>query len=167
MICSNSNPLPPFSLPFRSVYLLNNINSNFLGRFLKRLLISISYEYLFWFSWWVLEKTEDGRQVLILDSTIFHPQGGGQPADLGLISNSDFKFIVQDVRSKDKIVCFFFLFIHLNNLFLPFLCLAVLYSVVIIVFVLCNYNRCIIMGILKILTMENCKKILKKAFKFR
>ncbi|CAA2959601.1 Alanine--tRNA ligase [Olea europaea subsp. europaea] len=49
-------------------------------------------------------QTEDGRQVLILDSTIFHPQGGGQPADPGLISNSDFKFIVQDVRSKDKIV---------------------------------------------------------------
>lgn len=49
-------------------------------------------------------QTEDERQVLILDSTIFHPQGDGQPADTGLISISDFKFIVQDVRSKDKIV---------------------------------------------------------------
>ncbi|PIN08158.1 Alanine--tRNA ligase [Handroanthus impetiginosus] len=47
---------------------------------------------------------EDGRQVLILDSTIFHPQGGGQPSDTGSISNPQFKFIVQDVRSKDKIV---------------------------------------------------------------
>jgi len=46
---------------------------------------------------------------LILDSTIFHPQGGGQPADTGVITiaaDSSFKFIVQDVRSKDGIVSF-------------------------------------------------------------
>ncbi|KAL2244144.1 UNVERIFIED_CONTAM: Alanyl-tRNA editing protein AlaX-L [Sesamum indicum] len=47
---------------------------------------------------------EDGRQTLVLDSTIFHPQGGGQPSDKGSISNPLFKFIVEDVRSKDKIV---------------------------------------------------------------
>ncbi|KAL3829372.1 hypothetical protein ACJIZ3_018174 [Penstemon smallii] len=47
---------------------------------------------------------DDGRQTLILDSTVFHPQGGGQPSDTGSISNSHFNFIVQDVRSKDKIV---------------------------------------------------------------
>lgn len=50
---------------------------------------------------------EDGRHGLILDSTIFHPQGGGQPSDTGFItdvSNSLFKFIVQDVRSKNGIV---------------------------------------------------------------
>lgn len=47
---------------------------------------------------------DDGRHILVLDSTIFHPQGGGQPADTGSISNPDFSFIVQDVRSKDKIV---------------------------------------------------------------
>ncbi|XP_059632728.1 uncharacterized protein LOC132275285 [Cornus florida] len=49
----------------------------------------------------------DGRRALILDSTIFHPQGGGQPADTGFIiisTDSDFKFVVQDVRSKDGIV---------------------------------------------------------------
>ncbi|KAH8495117.1 hypothetical protein H0E87_018341 [Populus deltoides] len=52
-------------------------------------------------------KGEDGRNALILDSTIFHPQGGGQPADTGVITiaaDSSFKFIVQDVRSKDGIV---------------------------------------------------------------
>jgi Ser-tRNA(Ala) deacylase AlaX len=37
---------------------------------------------------------------------VFHPQGGGQPSDTGLIvfSGSDLKFSVQDVRSKDGIV---------------------------------------------------------------
>lgn len=62
---------------------------------------------------WKLESTasvcssflgEDGRHVMILDSTIFHPQGGGQPADTGFISSSGFKFVVQDVRSRDKVV---------------------------------------------------------------
>jgi Ser-tRNA(Ala) deacylase AlaX len=48
---------------------------------------------------------EDGRRALILDSTIFHPQGGGQPYDTGFITHSSgFKFVVQDVRSKDGIV---------------------------------------------------------------
>ncbi|KAL8195728.1 hypothetical protein R6Q57_025481 [Mikania cordata] len=49
----------------------------------------------------------DGRHALILDSTVFHPQGGGQPADTGLItdvSSSRFKFVVQDVRSRNGIV---------------------------------------------------------------
>ncbi|XP_073053389.1 uncharacterized protein [Primulina eburnea] len=47
---------------------------------------------------------EDGRHILVLDSTIFHPQGGGQPSDTGSISNPEFSFVVQDVRSKEKIV---------------------------------------------------------------
>ncbi|VVA97886.1 unnamed protein product [Arabis nemorensis] len=53
-----------------------------------------------------LYKAQDGRTALILDSTVFHPQGGGQPSDTGFIvfSVSDFKFSVQDVRSKDGIV---------------------------------------------------------------
>ncbi|GKB09475.1 alanine--tRNA ligase, partial [Tanacetum coccineum] len=50
---------------------------------------------------------DDGRHVLVLDSTVFHPQGGGQPADGGYITDvycSRFKFLVQDVRSKNGIV---------------------------------------------------------------
>lgn len=55
-----------------------------------------------------MNQGEDGRIALILDSTVFHPQGGGQPSDTGLIefAGSDFKFSVQDVRSKDGIVRF-------------------------------------------------------------
>ncbi|XVF38715.1 hypothetical protein REPUB_Repub20aG0125700 [Reevesia pubescens] len=51
-------------------------------------------------------KGDDGRKALILDSTIFHPQGGGQPADTGFISitTSNLRFCVQDVRSKDGVV---------------------------------------------------------------
>ncbi|KAJ8766288.1 hypothetical protein K2173_022347 [Erythroxylum novogranatense] len=52
-------------------------------------------------------KGDDGREALVLDSTIFHPQGGGQPADTGFIfiaGDSEVRFIVRDVRSKDGIV---------------------------------------------------------------
>ncbi|XP_074294681.1 uncharacterized protein LOC141622548 [Silene latifolia] len=53
-----------------------------------------------------ITQTEDGRQALILESTIFHPQGGGQPSDTGFITvqNSDIHFVVQDVRSINGIV---------------------------------------------------------------
>lgn len=44
----------------------------------------------------------------MLDATIFHPQGGGQPSDTGFITNanSDFEFVVEDVRLKDGIVSY-------------------------------------------------------------
>lgn len=51
---------------------------------------------------------DDGRRALILASTIFHPQGGGQPSDTGYIAitiaDLNIKFIVEDVRSKEGIV---------------------------------------------------------------
>lgn len=54
----------------------------------------------------ILSQAQDGRTALILESTVFHPQGGGQPSDTGSIvfAGSDFKFSVQDARSKDGIV---------------------------------------------------------------
>ncbi|KAK1293577.1 hypothetical protein QJS10_CPB17g01348 [Acorus calamus] len=47
-----------------------------------------------------------GRQALVLESTIFHPQGGGQPSDTGFIIDrrSGLKFVVADVRLKDGLV---------------------------------------------------------------
>jgi Ser-tRNA(Ala) deacylase AlaX len=43
-----------------------------------------------------IQDQEQG-QALILDRTIFHPQGGGQPADRGWIEGENGKFEVQDV----------------------------------------------------------------------
>ena len=43
------------------------------------------------------KQTEKG-QAIILEQTIFYPQGGGQPADTGKISSENAVFIVEDVR---------------------------------------------------------------------
>lgn len=47
---------------------------------------------------------EDGRNVLILDKTIFYPQGGGQQYDLGIIESGSNIFEVQEVRFIDGYV---------------------------------------------------------------
>lgn len=49
---------------------------------------------------------EGDRLALILDRTIFYPQGGGQPADHGWIADiyQQFMFRVEDVRLKDGLV---------------------------------------------------------------
>jgi len=49
---------------------------------------------------------ETGKTALILDQTIFYPQGGGQPYDQGTIQtlNDSATFLVDEVRFKDGIV---------------------------------------------------------------
>lgn len=49
---------------------------------------------------------ETEKKSLILDQTIFYPQGGGQPYDQGVIKKSDnsASFSVEEVRFKDGIV---------------------------------------------------------------
>jgi len=51
-----------------------------------------------------IQQTETGKTTLILDQTIFYPQGGGQPFDTGTISNGSSEFIVDGVRFKDGLV---------------------------------------------------------------
>lgn len=49
---------------------------------------------------------ETGKHAVILDHTIFYPQGGGQPYDQGTIKSLDASalFLVEEVRLKDGIV---------------------------------------------------------------
>lgn len=51
-----------------------------------------------------IQTTEDGRVSIILDHTIFYPQGGGQPYDQGIISTDEVVFEVQEVRFVDGLV---------------------------------------------------------------
>ena len=43
----------------------------------------------------------DGNHTVILNQTIFYPQGGGQPSDQGVISSGDAEFLVKKVL-KDR-----------------------------------------------------------------
>jgi Ser-tRNA(Ala) deacylase AlaX len=49
-------------------------------------------------------KWEDGRDFVVLVSTIFYPQGGGQPFDQGIIKSEVVSFTVEEVRFKDGVV---------------------------------------------------------------
>ena len=52
-----------------------------------------------------IEEIDGKGMAIILDQTIFYPQGGGQPADQGQISNNSGNcFMVNDVRSIDGVV---------------------------------------------------------------
>jgi Ser-tRNA(Ala) deacylase AlaX len=55
---------------------------------------------------------DNNRFCIILDQTIFYPQGGGQPYDKGTIEDDIAKFIVEDVRFIDGIVKHFGTFEH-------------------------------------------------------
>lgn len=45
-----------------------------------------------------VQSLENGRVALLLDQTVFYPQGGGQPYDTGNITSQDAEFEVQEVR---------------------------------------------------------------------
>jgi len=69
-----------------------------------------STEALYWQDTYLFEAdatvisvhdSEKDMKAVILDRTIFYPQGGGQPADNGMIVANDGKMIVADVRLKE------------------------------------------------------------------
>ncbi len=47
---------------------------------------------------------DNDRDVIILDQTLFYPQGGGQPYDTGIMTSGAAKFLVEEVRFVDGIV---------------------------------------------------------------
>lgn len=51
-----------------------------------------------------VSTNETGKIVVILDQTIFYPQGGGQPYDKGEINTATAKFNVEEVRFEEGIV---------------------------------------------------------------
>jgi len=46
----------------------------------------------------------DGKEIIVLDRTIFYPQGGGQPYDQGVIEGPAGSFAVEEVRFIDGVV---------------------------------------------------------------
>ncbi|MCG1004409.1 MULTISPECIES: alanine--tRNA ligase [Halobacterium] len=54
----------------------------------------------------VFERGEDGEEVydVVLDQTMFYPEGGGQPADHGTLSTDDQSIEVVDVQKRDDVV---------------------------------------------------------------
>lgn len=50
----------------------------------------------------VIER--DGRTAVVLDQTVFYPQGGGQPFDQGQITSEQSVFLVDEVRFDDGVV---------------------------------------------------------------
>ncbi|NJF25038.1 alanine--tRNA ligase-related protein [Thermococcus sp. Bubb.Bath] len=46
---------------------------------------------------------DKGKLALLLDRTIFYPEGGGQPSDRGIIEGDGFRFLVEKVNGKDEI----------------------------------------------------------------
>ncbi len=48
-------------------------------------------------------EVENGRIRMILDRTIFYPEGGGQPSDRGTIVGDGFKIFVDDVQGKEEV----------------------------------------------------------------
>jgi len=51
-----------------------------------------------------IQDSEDERKILILDQTIFYPRGGGQPYDVGKISNNKGIFNVHEVYFSEGLV---------------------------------------------------------------
>ena len=47
---------------------------------------------------------EEGRVVVVLDQTVFYPQGGGQPFDQGYIKSETATFRVEEVRFAEGVV---------------------------------------------------------------
>ncbi len=52
----------------------------------------------------ILKTEKDDEVAIILDRTIFHPQGGGQPGDEGTISFDNVTFTVTGLKPKDDTI---------------------------------------------------------------
>lgn len=53
---------------------------------------------------------KDAKAFVVLDKTIFHPQGGGQPGDTGVIYSEDTEFQVSDLKLDAQTILHFGVF---------------------------------------------------------
>jgi alanyl-tRNA synthetase len=58
-----------------------------------------------------LKKDEEGRQIIVLDQTVFYAMSGGQPGDIGIITGPSGEEQVIDTRyaSNDKVLIYHYL----------------------------------------------------------
>lgn len=71
--------------------------------------IYLADTYLFQEEAVLLERGEDERgQFVILDQTIFYPQGGGQPSDHGVINCGDCQLEIIKVVQSDELIKHYF-----------------------------------------------------------
>ena len=49
-------------------------------------------------------EREDGGYDVVLDQTLFYPEGGGQPADTGSLSTDDVTVHIEDVKRKGDVI---------------------------------------------------------------
>ena len=47
---------------------------------------------------------QEGQKVVVLEKTIMHPQGGGQPSDEGYLSQGNTKFNIEALNIKDDVI---------------------------------------------------------------
>ena len=47
---------------------------------------------------------QDGLMTVILDKTICHPQGGGQPSDEGYLKQGDIKFNLESLSIQENTI---------------------------------------------------------------
>ncbi|WP_132059161.1 alanine--tRNA ligase [Halorussus amylolyticus] len=54
----------------------------------------------------VFEREDDGETVydIVLDQTMFYPEGGGQPSDRGVLTTDDASAKVEDVQIRDGVI---------------------------------------------------------------
>jgi Ser-tRNA(Ala) deacylase AlaX len=61
-----------------------------------------------------IEEAREGFVAVVLAKTVFHPQGGGQPSDVGTLTAEGFSFEVSSVKQVMSFENWYSQYIHLS-----------------------------------------------------